>query len=103
MDGNSSSPSGSSLAWAYHGDGAAFVVGAEARLEMRSVVVSATSGLAFQISTGANVITHAVQLRTANGRSSVVALLGVVLTELLEDTTWTARNVYVMGATGGRN
>merc|ERR1711969_39079 len=56
---------GSSTLWTFQGEGAAFIIGAQASLDLRTMSVAASSGLAFQIDAGASLLTTAVQLPAA--------------------------------------
>ena len=59
--------------WLYTGDGAAFVVAAEADLDIRQVVVAADSGLAFRLESGGGLVSTALKLQ--RGDMSLILLL----------------------------
>ena len=52
-----------SSVWQYQGDGAAFNVCAQASLEINTLSLVASSGLAFRIDAGAALVTAAVRLQ----------------------------------------
>jgi hypothetical protein len=64
---------GVSIVWSFRGEGAAFSVGAQASLDIRSMAVAATSGLAFRIDAGAALVTSAVELQAAGSASTPIS------------------------------
>jgi hypothetical protein len=63
--------------WGYQGDGPAFVVGPQADLEIRQVVVAATSGLAFRVAGSALLRLGDLQLQRGDGSAAGVSCAGL--------------------------
>ena len=64
---------GLSTVWTFRGEGAAFSVGAQASLEIHSMAVAATSGLAFRIDAGAGLSTSLVQLQATGSAAAPIS------------------------------
>ena len=64
---------GLSTVWTFRGEGAAFSVGAQASLEIHSMAVAATSGLAFRIDAGAGLSTSTVQLQATGSAAGPIS------------------------------
>eukprot|EP01046_Picozoa_sp_COSAG06_P002765 COSAG06_NODE_101_length_24097_cov_15.305150_4_plen_1590_part_00 len=64
---------GVSIVWSFRGEGAAFSVGAQASLDIRSMAVAATSGLAFRIDAGAALVTSAIELQAAGAGAAPIS------------------------------
>ena len=63
--------------WGCQGDGPAFVVGPQADLEIRQVVVAATSGLAFRVAGSALLRLAELQLQRGDGAAAGVSCAGL--------------------------
>jgi hypothetical protein len=63
--------------WTYQGDGPAFVVGPQADLEIRRIVVASTSGLAFRVAGSALLRLAALQLQRGDGSAADVSCAGL--------------------------
>jgi hypothetical protein len=63
--------------WTYQGDGPAFVVGPQADLEIRRIVVAATSGLAFRVAGSALLRLADLQLQRGDGSAADVSCAGL--------------------------
>ena len=63
-----------SSVWQYQGaDGAAFIIGAQATLVVNHLSLMASSGLAFRIDAGAELVTAAVRLQAGGSDSTPIS------------------------------